>query len=264
MGKTSIAWTEETWNPTTGCRRKSAGCDNCYAFSVHDKRHIAWKRGRYPSAPAQYHQPFSTLQLLPERLEQPLHWRAPRCIFVDSMSDLFYGDQEDLAKFPANAPIPDDYLLAIYDVMRRTPRHTYQILTKRPARMAVWLAEHIPEPLPNVWHGTSVEDQAAADERIPALMRAPSAIRFLSAEPLLGPIRLDADHIDWVIAGAESGPHFRPMDLNWARSLRDQCQRLGIAFFLKQTVDERGHKTQLPPLDGRVWDEMPAARRGVA
>jgi protein gp37 len=265
MSKTSIAWTDETWNPATGCRRVSRGCDHCYAFTVHDRRHVAWKRGRMPKAPRQYHLPFSTVQLLPERLDDPLHWRKPRMVFVDSMLDLFYGDSEDLAKFPANAPIPDDYLLQVYDTMRRADWHIYQVLTKRPARMADWLARHVPEPLPNVWHGTSVEDQATADLRIPALLRAPSAVHFISAEPLLGPIDLTPylPHLDWVIVGAESGPHHRPMELDWARSIRDQCCASGTALFLKQTVDAKGHKQQHPLLDGVLWEQYPVSARAT-
>ncbi len=192
-GKTGIEWTEMTWNPVVGCTRVSSGCDHCYAFQLHDQRHIAWKRGRWPTAPAQYHQPFSKVQLLPERLDDPLRWRKPRRVFVNSLSDLFHPD------------VPDAYIARVFAVMAEARRHTFQVLTKRPDRMAHLITQwYTPQagapaagpaggpagPLPNVWLGVSVEDQAAADERIPLLLQTPARIRFLSCEPLLGSLNL--------------------------------------------------------------------------
>lgn len=260
MGDTSsIEWTDATWNPVVGCTRVSAGCDHCYAFREHDRRHLAYKRGRWPDAPAQYHHPFSRVQLLPDRLAQPLRWRKPRRVFVNSLSDLLHKD------------VPDDYIDRVFAVMALTPRHTYQILTKRPERMAAYMSRLMrlapyltdtdersfggrrwesgeafpPLPLPNVWLGVSVENQATADERIPHLLATPAAVRFLSCEPLLGPVNpwafecpgdpcLCHKRIDWVIVGGESGPHARPMHPEWVRSLRDQCVDSGVSFFFKQ------------------------------
>lgn len=273
-GKSPIQWTEQTWNPVTGCTRVSPGCDHCFAFQLHDQRHIAWKRGRWPDAPMQYHTPFSQVQLLPERLGDPLKWRKPRRVFVNSMSDLFHPN------------VPDEFIEAVFGVMASTPQHTYQILTKRPERMRQWVSSHTheecvaqmiasgvdrgfterqhrayiervaggwPWPLPNVWLGVSVENQEAADERIPMLLQTPAAVRFLSCEPLLGPIsRLyrrpgylyTADirpsddafgrGIDWVIIGGESGPHARIMQTDWASDLMVQCDAAGVSVFVKQ------------------------------
>lgn len=258
MGDNSpIEWTDATWNPTVGCKRVSAGCDHCYAFQLHDQRHIAWKRGRFPDAPAQYHKPFSQVQLMPDRLDLPRRWRKPRMVFVNSMSDLFHVD------------VPDEFVDAVWRTMAQTPQHTYQILTKRPERMRAWVRERTGwrggNVLPNVWLGTSVEHQAAADERIPLLMDVPAAVRFLSCEPLLGPVDLrpylmvdGMRMLDWVIVGGESGPHYRAMNLDWARSLRDQCNAAGVPFFYKQ-AGGRTPKAGGRELDGRTWDEMPAA-----
>src|SRR5579859_1025808 len=269
-GKSPIQWTEATWNPVVGCKRVSAGCDHCYAFELHDKRHIAWKRGRWPSAPAQYHKPFSQVQLLPERLQDPLHWRKPRRVFVNSMSDLFHDD------------VPDTFIMQVFAVMFIASGHKFQVLTKRPARMQrllsdttfqggvdfyvarlarehgwdACIAETDDWPLKNVWVGVSVENQAAADERIPLLLQTPAAVRFLSCEQLLGEVNLmdryfsvtdrngepsgprcDADGspaIKWVIIGGESGSHARWMSLNWPRSLVEQCAEAGVACFVKQ------------------------------
>jgi len=226
VSKSNIQWTNETWNPTTGCTRVSAGCDHCYAFQLHDQRHVAWKRGRFPSAPAQYHVPFSRVQLLEDRLYgkgSPLRWRKPRRVFVDSMSDLFHE------------AVPDEYIGRVFEVMRKAERHTFQVLTKRPERMREWVGRSSNDPLPNVWLGTSVEDQSAADERIPILLDMPAAVRFLSCEPLLGTVDLRRWHgVSWVIVGGESGPHSRPMPLAWMSDLVVQCQDAGVAVFVKQ------------------------------
>jgi protein gp37 len=241
MSKSNIQWTDDTWNPTTGCTRVSAGCDHCYAFLSHDRRHIAWKRG-WETAPAQYHLPFSRVQLLEDRLYgklSPLRKRQPRRYFVDSMSDLFHED------------VPDDYLRRVFEVMRQARRHTFQILTKRPERMRDWTRAHQPEPLPNVWLGTSVEDQAAADTRIPLLLDTPAAVRFLSCEPLLGPVDLDPwlSGLDWIILGGESGPHARAMATEWLDFLIAQCRQApDIAVFVKQL--------------GSVWKNANGAKHG--
>lgn len=202
---TGISWTDETWVPLTGCTRVSAACDNCYAFALHDRRYAAWRRG--VPMPVQYHQPFSRVQLLPERLTEPLRWRRPRRVFLTSMGDLFHDD------------VPDEFICRVFGTMLRASRHTFQVLTKRPERMAAllgvmtfrervgeavlssldWdrgLATYDPRnghgwPLKNVWLGTSIEDQDAANARIPWLLRTPAAVRFLSAEPLLGAINLN-------------------------------------------------------------------------
>jgi protein gp37 len=249
-GKTSIQWTNETWNPVTGCTRVSAGCDHCYAFAQHDMRHVAWKRGRFPTAPAQYHLPFSRVQLLTDRLDDPLHWRKPRRVFVNSMSDLFHEQ------------VPDSYIAQVFSVMQRAERHTFQILTKRPERMARLCRDVLPL-VPNVWLGTSVEHQAAADTRIPLLLATPAAVRFLSCEPLLSEVDLSTylsmdgkRRLDWVIVGGESGPHYRPMDLDWARSIREQCRAAGVAFFFKQSSGAKPGRGR--ELDGRLWEEYPA------
>jgi protein gp37 len=220
---------------------------------LHDQRHVAWKRGRWDTAPSQYHKPFSHVQLLPERLEDPLHWRTPRRVFVNSMSDLFH------------ASVPDEYIRQVFLVMERAPRHTFQILTKRPERMRAWCQQWWPIATPNVWLGTSVEHQQTADERIPHLLETPAAVRFLSCEPLLGPVDLtpylweDAGPewagrnlaepgLDWVIIGGESGPHARRMSLMWAERLIEQCQDAGVSPFVKQLgtvlAKEGGYRDQ--------------------
>ena len=262
-GKTGIAWTDATWNPVVGCTRVSAGCDHCYAFQLHDQRYVAWRRGHWPTAPEQYRQPFSNVRLLPARLDDPLHWRRPRRVFVNSMSDLFHPD------------VPDEFICRIFEAMLFAEKHTFQILTKRAERMRQFITEIWPRwakiyatpVLPNVWLGVSVEHQAAADERIPLLLQTPAAVRFLSCEPLLGPVDLcdvrydnmvaintltgeygfprpyggSGPRIHWCIIGGESGPHARPMEVEWARSLVEQCREADVPVFMKQlgTVNAR-------------------------
>lgn len=289
---TSIEWTQrpgtkgETWNPTTGCNKVSQGCKNCYAEVMH-RRLAAMGQRKYSRA-------FNTgVVTHPDTLTLPLKWKQPRTVFVNSMSDLFHAD------------VPFNFIDQVFAIMALTPQHTYQILTKRPERMAEytkWIdpkgdgtraydrvdkwgqqmnllqgkALNTPQfvfnPLPNVWLGTSVEDQAAADARIPHLLRTPAAVRFLSCEPLLGPLDISwwmkvckhwksedraqgggppqypkcwyepqalvlagwKNPIHWVITGGESGHHARPMHPDWARSLRDQCAAAGVPFFFKQ------------------------------
>lgn len=285
-GRTTIEWTwppgyiGAVWNPTVGCTRVSAGCDNCYAFALHDKRYAsnldaaraagllgpayiegdgyitttARGRGDPLPFPKQYDLPFSHVQLLPERLDVPFRTRRPTCYFVDSMADLFHED------------VPDEYIGDVFDSMLddRSRRHRFLILTKRPERMRVLAARDFCSPLwavatttgrppENVWLGTSVEDQRSADERIPYLLATPAAVRFLSCEPLLGPIDLTCKNVDpatcgsrgfcdasllagisWLIIGGESGSRARPMDLAWARDLVAQGRAANVSPFVKQ------------------------------
>jgi protein gp37 len=251
--KTGIEWTDATWNPVVGCSRVSAGCKNCYAFRMHDMRHKAKVAGA--KLPDQYAHPFTTIQPIAPRISLPLMWKKSRLIFVNSTSDLFHED------------VPFDFILGVWNTMALSPQHTYQILTKRARRMLgffEWLKEGMrergldewekgAEVLKNVWLGVSVENQGAADERIPLLLQVPAAVRFLSCEPLLGSLDLspylfasgsDGEPaprnepplpcLHWIIAGGESGPGARPMHPDWARALRDQCQAAGVPFFFKQ------------------------------
>jgi protein gp37 len=265
----AIEWTDASWNPVRGCSRVSEGCRHCYAEGVA-------ARFSKPGAPYEGLARFTPqgprwtgkIRLVPELLEQPLRWRKPRRVFVNSMSDLFHED------------VPDSFIDAVFLTMIAAPQHTFQILTKRAARMRRWFearwsgVESVriasprktperPWPLPNVWLGVSVEDQAAADERIPELLAAPAAVRFLSCEPLLGPVDLDGlsvprpggewrfsalrpdtdpgddecfrgARVDWVIVGGESGFRARPLEVEWARSIVEQCRAAGVPAFVKQ------------------------------
>ena len=246
--RSAIEWTEATWNPVTGCTQISPGCANCYA-----KRFAERFRG-VPGHP--YERGFEVAER-PERLGQPLRWKRPRTIFVNSMSDLFHEE------------VAGSFVASVFAVMERADRHTFQVLTKRPGRAAA-LAPSLPWP-PNVWLGVSVENQRWTT-RIDALREIPAAVRFLSCEPLLGPLELDLDGMGWVIAGGESGPRARPMRPEWARGVRDQCLASGVPFFFKQWgehgADGRraGKKRAGRLLDGRTWDEAPArgSRAGYA
>lgn len=278
MGADSkIEWTDATWNFVTGCTRVSAGCDNCYAFAFHDRMHAAHLAGK--TVLPQYHRPFSEVQLLEERLTLPLRWTKPRRIFVNSMSDFFHKD------------VPLGLLDRAMAVMAACPRHTFQILTKRPQRMREYMsdpmlperieeaAEHLalnlpdplPWPLPNVWIGVSVESWELA-WRLKLLIQTPAAVRFVSAEPLIGPLELapwfwiggangpmehHSNDLDWIIVGGESGPAHRPIEAQWVRDIRDQCVEAGVPFFFKQWGG-RTSKAGGRELDGRTWDEMPA------
>lgn len=233
-----IEWTDCSWNPTVGCTKVSSGCDHCYAETITERFH---GKGA-----------FAEVKLHHDRIDAPLRWRKPRRVFVNSMSDLFHDR------------VPDEFIGSVFEVMAKTPHHTFQILTKRHGRMRAllnkWAAEGfrhdwagpgtavfrrqdmcwvgpVTWPLPNVWLGVSTEDQRTADLRIPALLETPAAVRFLSCEPLLGPVdlcRYLPNGVGWVIAGGESGPGARPMHSDWARGLRDQCQAAGVPFFFKQ------------------------------
>jgi protein gp37 len=269
-----IEWTDATWNPVRGCTKISPGCTHCYAETFAE---------RFRGVPGHPYEHGFDLRLVPEKLPEPLHWRRPRMIFVNSMSDLFHED------------VPDEWIDKVFAVMALCPQHTFQMLTKRAERMRNYMFRKDERgrhcgmtyaaliaatrrhdtppldlrtwPLPNVWLGVSAEDQTRADERIPHLLETPAAVRFVSAEPLLGPIDLETiahggnlinalspaigmprdghdSHIwfsrepgtilDWIIVGGESGNGARPMHPDWARSIRDQCQAAGVPFFFKQ------------------------------
>lgn len=234
--KSAIEWTDATWNPVTGCTPISAGCDHCYAKTLSERLQLMGVE--------KYKNGFD-VTLHPDVLTQPLRWKTPRRVFVNSMSDLFH------------ARVPKSYVAQVWDVMRACPQHTFQILTKRPERMARWTVNN-PAPS-NVWLGTSVEDQRVTT-RIDRLRDCRSPIRFLSCEPLIGPLgSIDLANIDWVIVGGESGSGHRPISSEWVRELRDLCLRDGVAFFFKQwggATPKAGGRT----LDDQVWDEFPAPR----
>jgi protein gp37 len=238
-----IEWTEHTWNPAVGCTKISAGCKNCYAETMA-------KRLKAMGTPG-YENGFA-LRILPERLEDPIKRKKPTVYFVNSMSDLFHEK------------IPDAYIEQVFDVIARTPHHTYQILTKRGARMARFFKTRaVPE---NAWLGVSVENRKHGVPRIDHLRRVPAKIRFLSVEPLLEDIgELDLTEIHWVIVGGESGPKARPMKEEWADSIRAQCEDQQVAFFFKQwggwgaDGKRRAKHANGRLLNGRTWDEMPAA-----
>jgi protein gp37 len=235
---TSIEWTDATWNPVTGCTKISPGCDNCYAERFSE---------RFRGVPGNAFEHGFDLTLRPERLEQPLGWRQPKMIFVNSMSDLFHKD------------VPDSFISKAFDTMERANWHTFQLLTKRSSLMRDFLRRRYGNgrgPL-HMWCGVSVED-GARKSRVRHLRDTPAGTRFLSIEPLIGPIgELDLNGIDWVIVGGESGPRARPMDPEWVREVRDQCQQAGVAFFFKQWGGFRP-KSGGRTLDGREWSEFPA------
>ncbi|MGS4947411.1 DUF5131 family protein [Meridianimarinicoccus sp. RP-17] len=309
-----IEWTDATWNPITGCTMVSAGCTNCYAMGLAATRlrHHPSRAGLTRETGGR-HVWTGKVRLNEQWLDQPLRWTKPRMIFVCAHGDLFHE------------AVPDEWIDRVFAVMSLCPRHTFQVLTKRPERMRAWRTEnrithimaaaeaeidrlgwdswpastraweaHI-DGFPNVWLGTSIEDQPTADARIPDLLATPAAVRFVSAEPLLGPVDLTSMErsggtglmrpldgrfrtLDWIIVGGESGPGARPMHPDWARSLRDQCHAAGVAFFFKQwggwapasvviphahlpeDADHMVHAVKKLTgrcLDGRTWDEMP-------
>ena len=245
----NIEWTDETWNPVTGCTRVSPGCDHCYMFTLYP-RLTAMAVPGYETLP-------DDIRLMWERLALPLNWKKPRRVFVNSMADMFHPR------------VPYEFISATFSVMEQASRekgHIFQILTKRPGRAVAWWEKHeqdFPDGWPeNVWIGTSVENQKYA-ARITVLSRLPAPTKFVSAEPLLGPVDLsswlESGAIQWVIVGGESGPHARPMDLEWARQLRDQSVEASVDFFLKQlggVRKKRGGDGAL--LDGRLWRQIPA------
>ncbi|KQC35029.1 DUF5131 family protein [Frankia sp. ACN1ag] len=244
-----IEWTEATWNPTTGCDRISAGCDHCYALTL-ARRLKAMGSAKYQNdGDPRTSGPGFGVTVHADVLAVPRRWREPRLIFVNSMSDLFH------------ARVPVDFIRAVFEVMADTPQHTYQVLTKRSRRLAQ-LAGGLEWPS-NVWMGVTVED-AAAVHRVDDLVQVPAAVRFLSCEPLLGPIPgLDLTGVHWVIAGGESGPRHRPVEQAWVGGLRDACQDARTPFFFKQWGGSTP-KAAGRLLDGRTWDEMPRAHAPVA
>jgi protein gp37 len=283
---TKISWTNQTWNPVTGCSKVSPGCAHCYAESL--SLRFGWSSKAWTPENAQ-----ENVILHPERLEKPLSWRKPARVFVNSMSDLFHE------------LVPFEFIDKVFAVMAAGRSHTFQVLTKRPERLLEYMMtpnrEEIVEdaiealcgrkgwcyvpwewPLKNVWLGTSVENQHWADIRVPLLLQTPAAVRFLSCEPLLGPVDLSVARLPsgatghplkveegvypisgfvgplhWIIAGGESGPGYRAMDPEWARSLRDQCQAAGVAFFYKQSSGPRSEMN--PYLDGVEYHQFPDA-----
>lgn len=240
---TKIEWTDETWNPVTGCVKVSPGCKHCYAQTFSERfRGVVSPGGTLHP----FHPGFDPT-LRPERVEQPLKWRKPRRVFVNSMSDLF-------GEF-----VPDDYIAEIFAIMSQTPQHTYQVLTKRADRMLDWTKAHdwIGKAA-NIWVGVSAENKTHGLPRVRKLRRAPVAVRFVSFEPLLEDLgQFNLCGIDWAIVGGESGPHARPMKPEWVRRIRNQCTRHGVPFFFKQWGGTRKHKTGRV-LDGRTWDEFPS------
>jgi protein gp37 len=299
MADSKIQWTNKTWNPTTGCTKLSAGCANCYAERE-------WRRLSKNPKHVAYGRRFTNVKMHPKRLDYPLHIRKPAMFFVDSISDLFHES------------VTDEFIGRVFKRMALCPQHIFQILTKRATRMLELLKgvdyvqpwvpdkgkdtfhiENVAMPLPNVWLGVSCEDQATADERIPLLLQTPAAVRFISAEPQLGPIDISfdleihyqcpncgdgqgfegercscgdgiyyaTDTIDWVIVGGESGKKARPMHPDWPRSLRDQCQAAGVPFFLKQwgefsLTDVPAKKSVFVHPDGGVITETEAWAAG--
>ncbi len=281
---TKIEWATETLNPIVGCTKKSAGCRGCYAlrfavrlahnYNLHDN-----VRKRYASTVHKVNGKWEwtgKVALFPERLEIPLHWKKPRRVFLISMSDFFHVD------------VPFSFQCEILQVIGKCPQHTFMILTKRTEQLEMWNYAAGWHPYPNLWLGVTVENQEQADKRIPVLLEIPAAVHFVSVEPMLGAVgltrwlgcstcgnygmigydcdssedcpdcngdfidqQLEGSFLDWVICGAESGPGARPMDLDWARDLRDQCQAAGVPFFFKR--DSTGNRE----LDGRLWEQWP-------
>jgi len=243
-----IEWTEQTWNPTIGCTKISAGCKFCYAELMADRLQAMGTPG--------YESGFK-LTLLPDRLEQPLLRKKATVYFVNSMSDVFHEK------------VPFEYIDKIFETIRRTPHHTYQVLTKRGERMAKYFSSR--EVPRNAWIGVSVENRRHGVPRIDALRKINAAIRFLSVEPLLEDVgALDLTGVHWVIVGGESGPRARPMKLAWLESVREQCEAAGVAFFFKQWggwgVDgkRRAKRHNGRELHGRTWDQMPLGATDVS
>ena len=280
--KTEISWTDATWPVVAGCTKVSPGCTHCWA--IRD----SWRLSHNPNPKVAEVYAGTVLKnsagelnwtgvvrLQPQRLDWPLRWKDPRRIFVCSQADLFHE------------AVPDWYVDHVWATMLLAPRHTFQVLTKRPERMLAYLtapalyervlrqadvrrvsrsglsmigvSNPTTHPAKWIWLGVTAEDQAAADERIPLLLQTPAAVRFVSCEPLLGPVSICAvpdSSLDWVIVGGESGPRARAMNIQWARSVKDQCVSAGVPFFFKQAKVD-GKLAKMPQLDGRTWNEMP-------
>jgi protein gp37 len=238
--RSAIEWTDATWNPVTGCTKITRGCDNCYAARFSE---------RFRGVPGHPFESGFDLTLRPERLEQPLKWRQPRMIFVNSMSDLFHKK------------VPSTFIDKVFDTMEAADWHVFQLLTKRSSLMRDYLKRRydMERGPKHVWCGVSVED-AQAKGRIKHLRATPAGVRFLSIEPLIGAVGpVDLTGIDWVIAGGESGPGARTIHLEWVRDIRDQCVEQKVAFFFKQWGGFRP-KTGGRELDGREWNEFPSRR----
>jgi len=230
---TSIEWTDATWNPVTGCTKISPGCKHCYAERM-SRRLVAMGQPRYRNG--------FKVTLQPDVLELPLKWRLPRTIFVNSMSDLFHHD------------IPESYIKKCFDVMQQASQHTFQVLTKRPERAAE-MSRKLPWAA-NIWMGTSIENQDYVS-RAHLLAKVPAAIRFLSIEPLLGPVEgLPLNKIRWVIVGGESGPGARPMQEAWILTIKTTCEKANVPFFFKQWGGVQKSRAGRELL-GREWNEMP-------
>ncbi|HYO52577.1 phage Gp37/Gp68 family protein [Archangium sp.] len=237
--QSAIEWTDATWNPVRGCKKISPGCKHCYAETFAE---------RFRGVPGHPYEQGFDLRLVPEKLAEPLRWKSPKTVFVNSMSDLFLDG------------VPDDYIVAVARVMQLASWHTFQVLTKRSERMRDLLSGKLAFAacLPNIWWGVSVEDRRYGLPRVEHLRTAPARVRFLSIEPLLedlGTLRLDDIH--WVIVGGESGAGARPMRKEWVTSIRDQCTQAQVAFFFKQWGGFQKRKTGRE-LDGRTYDDLPA------
>jgi len=244
--QSSIEWTEATWNPVTGCTQVSPGCGHCYAKTFAE---------RFRGVPGHPYERGFDLQLRPERLRQPLEWKKPRTIFVNSMSDLFHED------------VPLEFIQEVFDTMRRAEQHTFQVLTKRSRRLLELASSLVWSD--NVWMGVSVEYQRWTT-RIDDLRDTDAKVKFLSCEPLLGPLLLNLNGVDWVIVGGESGHGARPMRADWARDIRDQCVTVGVPFFFKQWGAHNELGTRVGKarsgrsLDGRTWDQTPRSQRAYS
>ena len=237
----TIEWTDATWNPVRGCTKISPGCKHCYAETFAE---------RFRGVPGHPYEQGFDLRLVEEKLDEPILWKKPKMIFVNSMSDLFHND------------VPDSYILKVADVMRRAQWHTYQVLTKRADRLARLLKTHLEEHalLSHIWWGGSVEDARHGLPRIDLLRNTPAQVRFLSIEPLLEDLgRIDLRGIHWAIVGGESGPGARPIETEWVISIQKQCEKAGVPFFFKQWGGVR-KKRAGRLLAGRTWDELPALR----
>ena len=272
MTTTKIEWTDKTWNPVTGCTPISPGCAHCYAKRM--AKRLAGRCG-YPQAPHEF-----DVTLHPDRLDEPAQWRKPARVFVCSMSDLFHDD------------VPRKFIHGVFDVMINTPQHTFQVLTKRPERMAHIVQEYFylrdingydrTSPGKNIWFGVTAENQEQADARIPLLLEIPAVVRFVSIEPMLGPVGLTKPvrpmcdgkpcwpcsesmlfGLDWVICGGETGPGARPFDVMWAASLLDQCSDAGVPFFYKGagTAQYSKDDPQYRKLSGKLYEEYPEVAR---
>ena len=235
MAQSSIEWTEMTWNPTTGCDKVSAGCKFCYA-EVMSKRLKAMGIEKYQDG--------FDIKIHEEELKKPYSWKKPRVVFVNSMSDLFHPD------------VPVDFIQKVFKVMKENPQHVFQLLTKRPEILKYYDSEGWLDWSHNIWMGISVEDERVMS-RIDLLRDTNARVKFLSCEPLIGPLpNMNLEKIDWVIVGGESGRKPRPMDTDWVTDIKDQCKKAGVAFFFKQWGGTNKKKTGRE-LEGRTWDEMP-------